>query len=164
MPLKRHPSLQPYSREHHHELLLVWKIREGVRKNIEVIRIADYCLYYYLNFLLAHFEDEEKNILSRLPQDNEDVICILREHVLMKNMIRQISAHASNSYHLLLAFADLLEKHTRFEERTFFKTLQESLPEDVLNSIEADEAEMNFTEAWRDEFWEQELPGTTLLT
>lgn len=156
MPLKRHPSLQPYSREHHHELLLVWKIREGVRKNIPVIRIADYCLYYYLNFLLAHFEDEEKNILSKLPQDNEDVIAILREHVMLKNMIRQISAHSSNSYHLLLAFADLLEKHTRFEERTFFKNLQETLGEDVLKSIEAEESATDFCETWRDEFWESD--------
>ncbi|CDF79955.1 hypothetical protein BN863_22430 [Formosa agariphila KMM 3901] len=31
-PLKRHKSLQPLSRDHHHGLLLAWKIRADLRK------------------------------------------------------------------------------------------------------------------------------------
>ena len=32
---KRHKALQNLSREHHHGLLLSWKIRTGLNKNIE---------------------------------------------------------------------------------------------------------------------------------
>ena len=33
-PQKRHKALQPLSREHHHGLLLSWKIRTGFSKDI----------------------------------------------------------------------------------------------------------------------------------
>ena len=38
-PIKRHKALQPLSRDHHHGLLLSWKIRAGFSKNIEPNRI-----------------------------------------------------------------------------------------------------------------------------
>lgn len=41
-PIKRHTALKPLSREHHHGLLLSWKIREGLKRNIEIPRIKKY--------------------------------------------------------------------------------------------------------------------------
>lgn len=38
-PIKRHPSLQPLSREHHYGLLLSWKIREGFKREVPPERI-----------------------------------------------------------------------------------------------------------------------------
>ena len=34
-PLKRHAGLVELSRDHHHGLLLSWKIRQGLKKEIE---------------------------------------------------------------------------------------------------------------------------------
>ncbi len=38
-PIKRSVALKPLSREHHHGLLLSWKIREGFNRNVEIERI-----------------------------------------------------------------------------------------------------------------------------
>ena len=44
MPIKRSEFLKPISREHHHGLLLCWKIRAGLKKGIEPERIKLYQL------------------------------------------------------------------------------------------------------------------------
>jgi len=38
-PIKRNEALKPLSRDHHHGLLLCWKIRQGIKLNIEPERI-----------------------------------------------------------------------------------------------------------------------------
>ena len=71
-PLKRHKALIPFSREHHHGLLLSWKIRSGFSKNIEVERIKKYADWFFINHLIPHFELEEKYIFSLI------FICLLQ--------------------------------------------------------------------------------------
>jgi len=41
VPIKRSIALQPLSREHHHGLLLCWKIRTGLKKGIDIDRIKN---------------------------------------------------------------------------------------------------------------------------
>ena len=57
-PQKRHKALQPLSREHHHGLLLSWKIRSGFSKNIEPKRIRTYADWFFKTHLIPHFEME----------------------------------------------------------------------------------------------------------
>ena len=61
-PIKRHSALQGVSREHHHGLLLCWKIRTGVSKNIPLERIKMYADWFYATYLVPHFELEETHI------------------------------------------------------------------------------------------------------
>src|SRR5690606_36276296 len=65
-PIKRDENIQPFSREHHHGLLLSWKIKTGFKKNLELERIKRYTDWFYKNQLLPHFEAEEKYLFPIL--------------------------------------------------------------------------------------------------
>ena len=53
-PIKRNKSIQSISREHHHGLLLCWKIRQGMKKNIEPQRIKVYVDWFYNEYILPN--------------------------------------------------------------------------------------------------------------
>lgn len=40
--MKRHAALVQLSRDHHYGLLLCWKLKEGLKKEIEVERMSKY--------------------------------------------------------------------------------------------------------------------------
>ena len=67
-PQKRHKALQPLSREHHHGLLLSWKIRAGFSKNIEPKRIKVYADHRRLKRLFTESDDEAKT-LSKIEEE-----------------------------------------------------------------------------------------------
>lgn len=75
---KRHKALQNLSREHHHGLLLSWKIRTGFNKNVEVNRIKCYAHWFFKAHLIPHFELEETYIFPILKSDNE----LVKRHYL----------------------------------------------------------------------------------
>jgi hemerythrin-like domain-containing protein len=155
MALKRHLALQDYSREHHDELMLVWKIREGLKKNISPKRIIDYCVHHYNEKTSLHMANEEKYILNNLPQNDQDRIKILHEHNEIKELVKKLSKNSSDSNLLLSEFAEKLEKHVRYEERTFFPKLQNTFPVDVMNSMQPSESKANECTVWKDSFWEK---------
>jgi hemerythrin-like domain-containing protein len=154
MPLKRHPALQDYSREHHDELLLVWKIRTGLKNNISSERISDYCVHHYNQVTGRHMAKEEKFILSKLPEQDDDRIKILNDHTAIKELAKKISENLSDNK-LLAAFAEKLEQHIRFEERILFQRLQDSLSEATLKSMQPSEKKPLECSVWKDEFWEK---------
>ena len=65
-PIKRHSALLEFSREHHFGLLLVWKIRQGLKRDIDLIRITDYTVFLFEKDLIQHFKEEEKNLFSKI--------------------------------------------------------------------------------------------------
>ncbi len=65
-PIKRHPSLQSLSREHHYGLLLSWKIREGFKREVPPERIKKYTNWFWENHLAPHFQFEESYIFPIL--------------------------------------------------------------------------------------------------
>jgi hypothetical protein len=154
MVLKRHLALQDYSREHHDELMLVWKIREGLKKNISPKRIIDYCLHHFNEKTSRHIANEEKYILNHLPENDPDRIKILHEHNEIKDLIKSLMEHSSDSTLLLTEFADKLEKYVRYEERIFFPKLQNIFPIDVINSMQPAESIVKECSVWKDSFWE----------
>ena len=153
MALKRHPALQGYSREHHDELLLIWKIREGLRKNVLPKRIIDFCIHHYDEFTALHMANEEKYILTKLPESDEDRIKILSDHAEIKEIIQQLSKNTENK-DMLTEFADKLEKHIRFEERTFFPKLQIAFSEELIESMHPIATDLKEPKGWKDSFWE----------
>ena len=59
MPIKRNENIVPLSQDHHLSLLFGWKIRQGVKADIDVNRIVDYVHYFEDVHLLPHFKEEE---------------------------------------------------------------------------------------------------------
>ncbi len=153
-PIKRNPALVRFSRDHHHGLLLVWKIREGFRRSVAGERIAEYCAFFFDKELVPHFEDEEKNLFAKMPPENALRLKAEAEHGVMRDMADNFRSGKSERKDLE-NFAQLLESHIRFEERQLFNHLQEYLNEEELEQIEiaGRHASCVSDEAWHDEFW-----------
>ncbi len=148
-PLKRHSALQPLSRDHHHSLLLVWKLRKGIKAKIELKRITQYVKWFYEAYELAHFNHEEQYVLPILDDENEAVKKIKAEHQILKEAFLK-ETHSTES---LTDLANLLESHIRFEERTLFNLIQDTATPQQLALIEAMDKKIKFEENETDTFW-----------
>ncbi len=153
-PIKRHEALVPFSRDHHNGLLLTWKIRQGMKKNIEGDRIGEYVLFAYGNELEQHFKDEEQWLFPELPSDDPMRKQAESDHSEIRGLIKQLESGRSDT-EVLVQFADGLEKHIRFEERELFNHLQTTVPAERLKPV-AEKFEGHTCEAddgWKDPFW-----------
>lgn len=155
-PLKRHPAIVSFSRDHHFGLLLVWKIRQGLRKELDPQRISAYLLYFFKNDLEPHFSDEELYLFSRLPLHDALRQKAESEHHHLRALIAQIEKKNDDTA-LLRQLADAIEAHIRFEERTLFNHLQQMLGAEELGRIEQrlGSGSKALDDQWQDQFWEE---------
>ncbi|MEX0812038.1 MAG: hypothetical protein WD048_07455 [Chitinophagales bacterium] len=148
-PIKRHKYLQPFSREHHHSLLLCWKIRTGFTKDIDVKRIKKYADWFFENYIREHFEIEEKHIFTILGNDHKNVQRAIEEHRKLETLFQSKDNLKAN----LSEIEKQLDAHIRFEERQLFNEVQEAASEAQLQSISKFHQEKAFQENTEDEFW-----------
>lgn len=148
--IQRHESLKPLSREHHHGLLLCWKIRTGLKKEIPVDRIEKYASWFYRNNLLPHFEAEEKHIFPILGNQNELVKKALAEH----RRLTRLFENKANILKSLSLIEEELEAHIRFEERILFNEIQKTATKENLEKINELHTENPVDIDWVDKFWE----------
>ena len=148
MPIKRNESLKAISREHHHGLLLCWKIRTGIKKQIEPERIKKYSDWFYTSQLLPHFELEEQHIFTLLGNENELVKKALSEHRRLKRLFEIETELMKN----LTLIEEELESHIRFEERVLFNEIQLIATEDQLQEIKRIHTEEKFLDNLTDAF------------
>lgn len=153
-PIKRHSALLEFSREHHFGLLLVWKIRQGLKRDIDLIRITDYTVFFFEKDLIQHFKEEEKNLFSKLPADDLLRQQALREHEKIYTLVDNLRKNKMNA-NLLTEFADTLENHIRFEERILFNHLENNLSEDELTKLVEEHGKkvIDVDTKWDDHFW-----------
>lgn len=149
-PIKRHIALQPTSREHHHGLLLAWKIREGLRLNRSTTRIKAYVNWFWENHLIPHFAFEEEYIFSILGTAHPHVIQALDEHGRLRTLFS--AAKADEAY--LRTIEKELTAHIRFEERILFNEIQNIASPAQLELIQEAHTFIE-TGDWEDEFWTQ---------
>lgn len=148
-PIKRNETLQIVSREHHFALLLCWKIREGLKKNIDTKRIQDYIDWFWENNLIRHFEIEEATLFTILPIENELYKKAMEEHESLKKLFSE----KNKTKDILEKIANELDAHVRFEERTLFNVLQLQATKEQLQQIEQHH-NYKILDDWKDEFWE----------
>ena len=152
MPIKRDEFLKPLSRDHHHGLLLCWKIRTGFKKQVEISRIKSYSDWFYKNHLLPHFEVEEKYVFPILGNDHELVKKALSEHRKLRRLFEDGDDVPKN----LGKIEENLEAHIRFEERILFNEIQNIASPKELEEMEAKHSGTSATcsvDEWGDEFW-----------
>lgn len=147
--MKRHEALQPLSREHHHGLLLCWKIRTGLSKSIAPERIKAYSDWFCENYLQTHFHNEEKLIFPILGEKNEMVKKALAEH----RRLMRLFADREEIEKSLNRIEEELERHIRFEERILFPKVQEAATSEQMAFIAAVHDEKAFVDNTDDEFW-----------
>ena len=150
-PLKRYPSLQPLSRDHHHGLLLCWKIRTGLSKGAAPERVKAYADWFFAEQLLPHFELEERYAFPLLGDKEHPMVKrASREHRRVK---RLFTANDDLAKHLSL-IEEELTAHIRYEERVLFTELQSVATPEQLSEIERLHHGQPFVEEWVDRFWE----------
>ncbi|MHB8260005.1 MAG: hemerythrin domain-containing protein [Bacteroidia bacterium] len=149
-PLKRDFILQSLSRDHHHALLLCWKLKTGFLKGVSVERMKVYANWFYKNYLVKHFELEEKYVFPILGMENKLIKLAIEEHKLLSKLFTD----NSNIEDSLKQIQAELEKHIRFEERTLFKEIQNIATQAQLEKIKQVDSEEKFIDNLADKFWD----------
>lgn len=154
-PIKRHEAIISFSKDHHFGLLLVWKIRQGLKKAIDAERISRYVLFFFKEDLDKHFTEEEQLLFSGLAVDDRLRKVAEADHRAIRQLIGLITENKHNP-DLLNQLADLLEKHIRFEERELFNHLQQNIKEEDLAQIAKrfSNSSQLIDEQWADVFWD----------
>jgi hemerythrin-like domain-containing protein len=140
MPAKRHPSLIPLSHDHHHGLVLAFRLREGLPRNRKPSdsphEQAAATVRFFHDNLVAHFQAEEEvlfpAIRTRVPQAIALLDTLIAEHDMLRGSVEQLSHIASDDPSLLTlfkSFGDALERHIRCEERELFPLYEAHIPE-----------------------------------
>jgi len=153
--MKRDVNLQPLSRDHHHGLLLGWKIRQGLKLMTDPELITDYVHYFSVKALFPHFREEEDFVLIFLDDNDSYKQRTLQEHADIRGAIKKLTGNEGQVTGLLLELAELLESHIRFEERELFPYMQEKLTAAQLEEMGRliNDDHQPFVEDFQPEFW-----------
>ncbi len=148
-PLKRDKALQPVSHDHHQGLLLCWKIRKGISKNVAPERMKNYTDWFFKTHLIPHFELEESLLFPILGNDHELIKKALAEHRRLKRLFEA----EINLIENLSLIEEELEQHIRFEERILFQEIQNLGTAAELDLVAQNHTNEKFLENTEDEFW-----------
>lgn len=119
-PIKRHETLKPLSRDHHHGLLLCWKLRQGIQRKVDPQRMMEYCVTFHKQQLLPHFALEEEAIFPILGNEHELVKRALTEH----RRLTRLFTGTDDPLNRISQIEKELEAHIRFEERVLFSEIE----------------------------------------
>ena len=148
-PIKREKALQGFSRDHHHSLLLCWKIRTGFSKGVAPERIKRYADWMFANHIRPHFKLEEEHMFPLLQVDHPLVKRALSEHRRLTRLFKG----TEDTTKALGQIEEELEQHIRFEERILFQEIQQKANAQELEQIEKAHDHEKFQDNDADPFW-----------
>ncbi len=134
MAAKRSRELRPLSSEHHQALLVAFQIKKAIAGHAEAAGaprdldgLAALARRFEESVFLQHLEAEEELLGRHLSA--ADGRRLTEEHQQLRDLLAEARAvrHAARRAPLL-AFADLLERHVRWEERELFPRCEEAIP------------------------------------
>ena len=129
--MKRHEALVHLSRDHHFGLLLCWKLKEGLKKEISVERMSKYIVLFYEQNLKPHFAEEEETIFLILGNAHPLIEEAISQHRELEKMI----SDGFETPEQIQTFRDLLELHIRTEERQIFPEIENTATEEELQNL-----------------------------
>ncbi len=129
--MKRHEALVQLSRDHHFGLLLCWKLKEGLKKDISVERMSKYIVLFYEQNLKPHFAEEEETIFLILGNAHPLIEEAISQHRELEKMI----SDGFETPEQIQTFRDLLELHIRTEERQIFPEIENTATEEELQNL-----------------------------
>jgi hemerythrin-like domain-containing protein len=141
MAIKRSRQLKPLSSEHHHALLVAFQLKKGLAGHgdsagapKDLPGLVALARRFEDSVFLAHTRAEEELLGQHLPAaDTRRLQFEHRELVRLLDVGRQ--GHSADARHALTAFADLLERHVRWEERELFPACETAMGEDALAMV-----------------------------
>lgn len=135
--MKRHPQLQPLSRQHHNGLLMVLLLKKGVAKAAYLPVMNQFIIDNWQMELKYHFEMEETILLPALKRsgfDSKLTERLLQEHHNIRTIIEK-SRENVGGIDTIIDFYTQLENHIRFEEKELFPAAERCLTEKKLQQI-----------------------------
>jgi hemerythrin-like domain-containing protein len=138
---KRSRELKPLTSEHEQALLLAFQIKKGLAGTPEaagaprdVAGLLAIANRYDLSVMSTHLRAEEELLSSYLP--SADVARLAGEHAEMRALLTSAkTASGGDLRNTLLRFADLLERHIRWEERELFPACEAAMGEAALAAL-----------------------------
>ncbi len=136
-PLKRHVSLQPFSREHFGGLVQARRLQEAAAGAAEDRRrkVADFERLWRAE-LAGHFDDEER--LLRGLMDAEQRRRLLEEHREIRGLVATVEGAGDASEiepDVLRRLGQLLHDHIRWEERVLFPAIEQAADAEQLKVL-----------------------------
>jgi len=135
--MKRHEQLQSLSRQHHNGLLAALLLKKGIEKTVDANVMTAFIIDFWKNDLKKHFENEEQVLIPALNNTSFDKNLndqLLEEHTQLRSYIDALKNDADD-ISTIESFSALLEKHIRFEERTYFPEAEKILSEEQLKKV-----------------------------
>ncbi|WP_207492403.1 hemerythrin domain-containing protein [Aridibaculum aurantiacum] len=156
-PIKRSKQLVHLSRDHHDGLLVVWKVRQGINKQVAPQVLAQFLQHEFAEHLAPHFLDEESLLFANAPADDALTAEAVQQHFSLRQLVNKLLQEPSLEN--IEGFINLLEQHIRFEERQLFAHYESIFPAEQLKEIEA---QLDASHAvkkpctWNNQFWLRE--------
>ena len=137
--MKRHPALQPLSRDHHVALVAAQSLRRATGSDAASARVA--FLEFWREHGAKHFRVEEDVLLPAFAADadpdHECVARMLMDHVRIRAAARRLE-EGDPPVEALHELGTMLERHVRLEEREVFPLIEDALtPEAAEQLVEA---------------------------
>ncbi|MDX1611732.1 MAG: hypothetical protein R3185_05135 [Candidatus Thermoplasmatota archaeon] len=158
--MERHPALQDLARDHFDGLTLAQHVRrslEGHEMGSTPREAAERFLAAWEEHLAEHFLEEEAVLLPIQGRhvdlaEDEAVGRIIRDHAWFRDTVPELARRLETQEpfeDLLGELGARLHDHARFEDRTWFVTLEEMLTEADLEDVAA--RSLAYRRAHRDE-------------
>lgn len=144
--MRRHPALRPLSHDHHHGLVEARRLRRAADGEVAARREAAAAfLRFYSSETIRHFREEEETVFPLLVDEPDPAGELLtravlehqRLHALVERLDRAVAAGDPRP-ELMRETAELLESHIRFEERTLFPFVEDTVAGERLDGLELD--------------------------
>lgn len=136
--MKRHPSVQPLSRDHHEMLLQVQSLRTAAEGGPDERRAAGVQFRdLWDDWFRDHLALEESRLPPLIPEAG-DVDRLRAEHDAIRSLAEDFlrgTAEAEPSRTLMLRLAERLNDHVRWEDRYLFPAIEQAAGEEDLRSL-----------------------------
>jgi hemerythrin-like domain-containing protein len=141
--MKRHPSLRPFSDDHHQGLVNARRLKRASGEEPNATKAAHDFLEFWRRDTSLHFRKEEEvllPVLARYGGDLEErpVLQLLTQHARIRGLAMQLSDELERDgvrQDSLRNLGEHLEAHIRLEERRVFPLVEETLPEHALQEV-----------------------------
>jgi hemerythrin-like domain-containing protein len=139
--MRRSRQLKPLSSEHHHALLVAFQLKQALAGHADsagapkdLAGLAGLVRRFSIQVLSTHTRTEEDVLGSYLaPADLER---LRAEHLQLARLVEAAAAQTpAERRAALTGFADLLERHVRWEERELFPYAEGHVDADTLADI-----------------------------
>ncbi len=141
--MKRHPSLRPFSDDHHQGLVNARRLRRAASgEGGSSAGTAQDFLDFWQRDTSLHFRKEEEVLLPVLARYGGDlseqpILQMLTQHALIRGLAMQLSDELEQDKireDTPRNLGEKLEAHIRLEEREVFPLIEQTLPEHALQA------------------------------